>query len=161
MDPQGWVPLRIPLRIRHSVAHSPFLEAMHPPAFPFCPTPPHGPRLHRARMHARRPLSASLTFLLLTLAVRPLPLTAASAPPPDVRDVLEHHCVKCHGGDSPKADLSLEPLLEGGGDLQLWQSALEKLETGAMPPKSKPRPAQDDKRRAADWLTALVLAEKS
>jgi hypothetical protein len=57
--------------------------------------------------------------------------------------------------------MNLEPLLEGGGDLALWQNALEKIETGAMPPKKKPRPAAEEKRAAADWLTGLVLAGKA
>src|SRR5678815_5955937 len=37
----------------------------------------------------------------------------------------------------------------------------EKIETGEMPPKSKPRPTPEEKRAAVDWLTGLVLAEKA
>ena len=136
---------------------------MHPPAFPFpaCPARPDGSRLRQACARGvRRPLSGALLFLF-AFSLVPMALTAASAPPTEVRTVFERHCVKCHSGESPEGDMTLEPLLEGGGDLQLWQNALEKIETGAMPPKAKPRPTPEEKRGAADWLTTLVLAEKS
>jgi hypothetical protein len=72
--------------------------------------------------------------------------------------------LKCHSGEDPKGDLSLEPLLSGAGDSKalpaLWRSGLEKIETGEMPPKSKPRPTADEKRTAVDWLHEKILAEK-
>lgn len=83
---------------------------------------------------------------------------------PAVRAILEQHCLKCHSGDAPKGDLTLEPLLGEGGDKKaapaLWGNVLEKIETNEMPPKSKPRPSEDEKRIAADWLEAKILAEK-
>ncbi len=110
------------------------------------------------------PLHTSLKILTL------FPLAAlcgyavgacAEAPPAAVRAVFEQHCVKCHSGDEPKGDMTLEPLMDGHGGLKLWQDALEKIETGEMPPKSKPRPAPEQQRAAVDWLAALVLGEKA
>ncbi|MEO8351133.1 MAG: DUF1592 domain-containing protein [Chthoniobacteraceae bacterium] len=98
---------------------------------------------------------------ILVLALAALSDIRAEAPPAAVRAVFEQHCVKCHSGDEPKGDMTLEPLLAGRGELKLWQDALEKIESGEMPPKSKPRPAPEQKRAAADWLTGLVLAEKA
>jgi len=93
------------------------------------------------------------------------PVRGAEAAPAAVRAVFEQHCVKCHSGEAPKGDLTLEPLLHEDGDkkaaLALWGKVLEKIETGEMPPKSKPRPSADEKRAAADWLEAKILAEKT
>jgi hypothetical protein len=86
-------------------------------------------------------------------------LAAADSPSESVTAVFQKHCLKCHSGDSPKGKLSLEPLLLGRGDLALWQLALEKIETGEMPPKPRPRPSAEEKRSAADWLITLVSVE--
>src|SRR5689334_16795751 len=86
-------------------------------------------------------LTAVLIFLIAPLYVK------AEELPAPVRTFFEDHCVKCHSGESPKGDLTFEPLLKDAaqGEGKLWGSVLEKLETGEMPPKSKPRPPADGK----------------
>ena len=100
-------------------------------------------------------------LFLLVAACGATALRAGDAPPAEVRAVFAQHCIKCHGDEAQKGELTLEPLLTGGGDVKLWQRALEKLETGEMPPRSKPRPSEEERRAAGDWLTARVLAENS
>src|SRR5262245_61980213 len=95
-------------------------------------------------------LRISAGALLIALAGG-VNLALAESPPESVKTIFQKHCLKCHSGASPKGNLSLEPLLSGGGDMALWQRALEKIETGEMPPKSRPRPSADQKRSAADW----------
>ena len=91
-------------------------------------------------------------------------LATAADPPPEAHLFLEHYCVKCHGGESPKGDLSLEPLAKPGAkftQLAVWQQVLEKLENNEMPPKSKPRPPADEARAAVDWIYAEVAQAKA
>ena len=90
-------------------------------------------------------VTAGALLIALTQGVN---LDAAESPPESVKAVFQKHCLKCHSGDSPKGKLSLEPLLLGRGDLALWQRALEKIETGEMPPKSRPRPLAEE----SGWL---------
>jgi hypothetical protein len=109
-------------------------------------------------------VSAMLSGIVL-VALSHLPLCAGEVVPSAVRAVFEQHCVKCHSGESPKGDLTLEPLLQDGASneaaLASWGNVLEKLETGEMPPKSKPRPSADEKRVAVVWLEEKILAERA
>jgi hypothetical protein len=88
---------------------------------------------------------------------------SAAEPAPDARAFLDRYCVKCHSGESPKGDLLLDELAkhEPAAKLATWQMVLEKIETGEMPPKSKPRPPAEEARRAADWIHAQVTTAKA
>jgi hypothetical protein len=79
------------------------------------------------------------------------------------RGFLERYCVTCHSGDSPKGDLDLEKVLahELPAKLAVWQHVLENIESGEMPPKSKPRPPADEAKEAADWIHAQVTTAKA
>src|SRR5688572_24821408 len=105
-------------------------------------------------------LIAGAALIAITVA----PLRGEEVAPAAVRAVFEEHCFDCHSGEKPKGDLTLEPLLREVRDtkkaLALWGNVLEKIETGEMPPKSKPRPSAEEKRVVADWLDAKILAEK-
>src|SRR6266550_1613096 len=95
-------------------------------------------------------------------------LLAASAPgeiaKPDAshfRPFFDQHCVKCHSGDKPKGDWRIDELTTDFGNQasrDRWQSVLEKLEAGEMPPKSKPRPPEQEVRALSEWITARVTA---
>jgi hypothetical protein len=91
--------------------------------------------------------------------------TCAGAAPAtvDPRAFLDQYCVKCHSGEKPKGDLVLDQLPEqdSAAKLALWQLMLEKIESGEMPPKSKPRPPAAEARGVADWLHAQITAAKS
>ncbi len=76
---------------------------------------------------------------------------------------LERYCLKCHSGEEPKGDLLLDKLAaqEPAAKLALWQLVLEKIESGEMPPKSKPRPPAEEARAAADWIHAQVATARA
>ncbi|MFM8274205.1 MAG: DUF1592 domain-containing protein, partial [Gemmata sp.] len=57
---------------------------------------------------------------------------------------LKKHCLSCHGGDKPKADLALDRFTDGASLLKnrkVWQSVLDAVRGGEMPPPNKPKPA--------------------
>ncbi len=92
------------------------------------------------------------------------PAPAEAAPKPDAnhfRPFFDQHCVKCHSGDKPKGDWRIDELTMDFGNQasrDRWQSVLEKLEAGEMPPKSKPRPPEQEVRALSEWITARVAA---
>lgn len=98
------------------------------------------------------------TAHLLFCAVSGVMLSSAlGATPADA--FLKTHCVKCHGVEKPKGDLrldDLQPEFEQRATLAVWEHVLEKIETGEMPPKSKPRPPAQAVRAAADWIAGNV-----
>src|SRR5437762_9097120 len=70
-----------------------------------------------------------------------------------VRPFLAKHCRECHGAEKPKGNLRVDQLvadLTGKEDGERWANVLEQLKSGAMPPKKKPRPAENDLRAVTD-----------
>ena len=56
---------------------------------------------------------------------------------------LQKHCLSCHSGDKAKADLRLDKYRDEAAvikDRKTWQRVLDVLQSGEMPPPSKPRP---------------------
>lgn len=68
---------------------------------------------------------------------------------------LKKHCVECHGAKEPKADLSLESDLDANALIKrrsVWESVLDMVETGQMPPKEQPKPDPE----SVDKFVSLV-----
>jgi len=58
---------------------------------------------------------------------------------------LEKHCVRCHGPEKEKGDLRIDQLsrdFKAGADSHHWAEALEKVNSGEMPPDKEPQPTQ-------------------
>jgi len=81
----------------------------------------------------------------------------------DFHSFLDHNCVKCHSGDKPKGDLLLDHVAADFTDKtsrEQWERVLEQLESGSMPPKSKPRPPATEQRALCDWIISEVTARR-
>ncbi len=93
--------------------------------------------------------SLFLLFFLGALAPR---LTAAEPAPAGefARDVLpfvKKHCGGCHNAEKKKADLILTAYGDESSVLKnrtVWQAVIKMVQTGEMPPESRPRPAGAD-----------------
>ncbi|MBM3996840.1 MAG: DUF1592 domain-containing protein [Planctomycetes bacterium] len=60
---------------------------------------------------------------------------------------VEKHCVQCHGEKKPKGDLSLRTFKDDDSILKAhktWLAVVEKVRSGEMPPKGKPRPSPQE-----------------
>jgi hypothetical protein len=56
---------------------------------------------------------------------------------------LQKHCLHCHGEKAPKAGLALHRFRDEASVLRgrrTWEDVLEKVRSGEMPPKGRPRP---------------------
>jgi hypothetical protein len=60
---------------------------------------------------------------------------------------LEKRCVSCHGAEKEKGDLRFDRLsrdFQTGADTHHWAEAIDKVNSGEMPPATEPQPTQDE-----------------
>jgi len=69
---------------------------------------------------------------------------------------LQQHCYECHGAEKQKADLRLDMLKPD--DLATWQSVLDQLRLGEMPPPKQPQPDAAQKAKVIELLTSKLTA---
>jgi hypothetical protein len=80
----------------------------------------------------------------------------------DVQPMLKKYCLECHATRVKKGSLDLErfaTLDDIRKDLKVWQALTEMLEAGEMPPKKKPQPSADEKKRLLTWVHGFLDAE--
>jgi mono/diheme cytochrome c family protein len=110
-------------------------------------------------------LAAGCTLALLAGTTATPPTTA---PDPafeyrtGVQPIVREYCLSCHSHKAKKGDLDLErfsSLEEARKDLRPWQAVVEMLESGEMPPKKKPQPTAQQRRRLLAWVRGFLDAE--
>jgi len=60
---------------------------------------------------------------------------------------LEKHCVRCHGPQKEEGDIRIDRLsrdFKSGVDTHHWAEALDKVNSGEMPPEKEPQPTQSE-----------------
>jgi hypothetical protein len=68
---------------------------------------------------------------------------------------LEKHCVRCHGPQKEEGDIRIDKLsrdFKAGRDSHHWAEALDKVNSGEMPPKNEPQPTQKE---ISEFVTSL------
>lgn len=71
------------------------------------------------------------------------------------------HCVRCHGEDKQKGDVTLHAFAAGpatGEHVETWELVLDMLRSGEMPPEDEPQPTQQDRERVARWIDGELQA---
>ena len=96
-------------------------------------------------------------------APRPVaPVAAAPDPFPSIiRPYLEEHCFECHDDTTQKGGLRLDNLAPKFADDTIqhtWVDVFDKLSSGEMPPKKKPRPDPGQTRQVLAWVNSGVTA---
>ncbi|HKD36554.1 MAG TPA: DUF1592 domain-containing protein [Pirellulales bacterium] len=79
-----------------------------------------------------------------------------------VRPIVTRYCLSCHSAKEKKGELDLERFSSIGDarhDLKAWQSVIEMLEAGEMPPKEKPQPTPDERKVLISWAREFLDAE--
>ena len=91
-------------------------------------------------------MSLRRTFSRLCLALTAgLGLTGAVRGAEPFEAFLEKHCIRCHGPKKEEGDIRIDRLsrdFKAGRDSHHWAEALDKLNSGEMPPKKEPQPTQ-------------------
>ena len=78
-----------------------------------------------------------------------------------VAPLFEAHCVKCHGPEKKKGKITLHDLggdLAAGHDLEKWESVLDMLMSGEMPPEDESQPSEAARTAAAKWIEEELRA---
>src|SRR5262249_15651031 len=76
-----------------------------------------------------------------------------------VRPFFAKHCQECHGGEKVKGDFRIDKLSADFADKanrDRWLALNEQLKAGTMPPKGKPRPAEQDVKKLSDWIVGKI-----
>ena len=74
------------------------------------------------------------------------------------RAFVSKHCLECHGEQEPQADLSLFADNDASSVTKrraVWESVIEMVSTGQMPPPEKPRPEQAEIDKFVSVVTAV------
>src|SRR5687767_7090221 len=106
-------------------------------------------------------MKKNLILLVAAVFLAPLALTSKGGESDGVRAILMRHCAECHAIEKPKGDFRVDRLSTDFADSvnrERWQNLLKRVQAGEMPPKSKPRLAEDDVRALTEWV---AHAEKS
>lgn len=72
---------------------------------------------------------------------------------------LTKHCVRCHGPQKEEGDIRFDRLsrdFKAGVDSHHWGEALDKINSGAMPPKDEPQPTQGEIAAFVTYLDARI-----
>ncbi len=78
-----------------------------------------------------------------------------------VRAILTRHCGECHGAEKPKGDFRLKDLdagLSAPAGEERWQSVLDQVRSGSMPPKKKPRLPESDLKTLTEGVDRSLAA---
>jgi len=108
-------------------------------------------------------------------AIAPIALLAPDSPQPStpmvdktfeskVQPFLKQYCTTCHNGVKQSAGLDLEPFTTEAlakKDRDTWEKIREQLQSKAMPPKSKPQPAQADRDFIATYADKITKIDCS
>jgi len=79
-----------------------------------------------------------------------------------VQPLLKSYCLGCHSAAVKKGSLDLERFESVDlvrKDLLPWQQLIEQLEADEMPPKDKPQPTPQERKRLVDWTRRFLDAE--
>lgn len=83
--------------------------------------------------------------LLRTMILSPLILFSSHASEP--AEFFESHCTSCHDAETHKGNLDLTGLKQDFANPEnfaRWVKVHDRIKSGEMPPKKKPRPAAND-----------------
>lgn len=115
----------------------------------------------------------SLVAPFCCLAVAGLLTAAARADSPDlytsasqafrgeVKPLVGNYCLKCHSSEKHKGEIDLEQFVSATNVFQhpkSWEKVLEQLTSGDMPPREKPQPTPEERRRLLAGVNVLLDA---
>ena len=77
----------------------------------------------------------------------------------EIRPLLRTYCLDCHSTEKAKGDLDLERITSLAEILKqpkVWQTVVEQLSLGEMPPKTKPQPSPAQRARLIAWVNTTL-----
>jgi len=88
---------------------------------------------------------------------------------PGLRAYIQKHCVDCHGPDKQESELRLDSATLDNAALDFrnpetatrWETVLERIEAGEMPPPKRPQPTAAETTHAASWISSQLKAAQA
>jgi len=77
----------------------------------------------------------------------------------EVLPILKTSCLKCHGGEKTKGKVDFSGIvteLEAGNHLDLWETVVEVVELGEMPPDEEKPLSSDERKKISDWRAEFI-----
>src|SRR5688500_14493828 len=78
-----------------------------------------------------------------------------------IHPLLDQYCLTCHATDTQKGELDLEVFSSLDAvkkNPKVWQGVAEQMANGEMPPKDKPQPTPEERKRLTDWVGSTLDA---
>jgi hypothetical protein len=78
-----------------------------------------------------------------------------------VAPLVAKYCVTCHGGDKPRAGISLDKFKAEADvlkDRKVWEKVAKVVKGSEMPPRRKPQPTTAERQLFAAWLDSTLGA---
>jgi mono/diheme cytochrome c family protein len=76
-----------------------------------------------------------------------------------IKPLLAQHCFECHAKEEPEGELRLDRLSLDFADKasrEVWSNVRQRVKSGEMPPKEKPRLPEADVARLIEWIRTNV-----
>src|SRR3954468_6033945 len=89
-------------------------------------------------------------------------LSAADDFSASMQPFTKKYCLGCHSTKAKKGSLDLERFKTSAdvrGDVKVWQTTIEMLDAGEMPPKGKLQPSAEERRAAVAWIRLFLHNE--
>jgi len=78
-----------------------------------------------------------------------------------VRPILQRSCLECHGGDKVKGKVDFSSIRteeDADARFELWETVVEMVSAGEMPPEDKPQLSEKEKQLILDWYEERLAA---
>ena len=72
----------------------------------------------------------------------------------EIVPLLKNSCLKCHGGEKTKGKVDFSAILterDAGDHLDLWETVIEVVELGEMPPEEEKPLSTDERAKIRTW----------
>ncbi len=79
----------------------------------------------------------------------------------NIRPILEISCVKCHGAETVKGSVDFAKIrteVDADAQFELWETVVEVVEAGEMPPEDHPQLTLENKKTIAAWYELRLSA---
>jgi mono/diheme cytochrome c family protein len=94
----------------------------------------------------------------------PAKTQAADSFATNVRPLIQKYCIDCHNDKKTSGELNLAVFKDTASVVKqfaTWETVKKRLELKEMPPKNKPAPSDDERKRLAAWIGAELAKVNS
>src|SRR5262249_19749392 len=84
-----------------------------------------------------------------------LAANAHAEPPKPIRNFIEAECLSCHDARTARAGFRIDLLTDdfkADNNANLWKEVMDRINSGAMPPKKRPRPDAKEAFAVTSWV---------